>query len=72
MLRNGQLHSPDQFVCFQCVSEEEYGLRVRKQLSAQQQEQLAAVERRAEQQGGFPGAEIVQMATITLPGVCSA
>ena len=66
LLRDSQLHSRGQFVCLQCVSEEEYGLSARQQLSEEQAEQLDAIELRAEQLGGFPGVEIVEASTIRL------
>ena len=66
LLRDSQLHSRGQFVCLQCVSEEEYGLSARQQLSEEQAEQLDAIEFRAEQQGGFPRVEIVSATTLYL------
>ena len=59
----------DGFVCLQCVSDEEYGLCVRAELSKQQLKQLSEVEWQAFKQGGFPGPEIVQISTLTLPPV---
>lgn len=58
--------SGDSVVCLQCVSEEEYGLRVREQLSDKILEQLVAVERRAEEQGGFPAIELVNCSVVCL------
>ena len=71
LLRDSQLHSRGQFVCLQCVSEEEYGLSARQQLSQEQEEQLDAIEFRAEQQGCFPGVEIAEMSSISITGVRS-
>jgi hypothetical protein len=67
LLRNTKLYSHGQFVCLQCVSMEEYGLSVRHQLSQEQKRKLDWIEFRAELQGGFPGPEIIEVATITLP-----
>ena len=66
MLRDNQLDNPGQFVCLQCISDEEYGLSARQQLSEEQAEQLDAIELRAEQLGGFPGVEIVEASIIRL------
>ena len=57
-------------VCLLCVSTKERGLDVRSKISCEQQRQLAAIEQRADQLGGFPPPEIVKVFEIRLPQPC--
>ena len=55
---------PDAFVCYQCVSEEEFGLSALSDLDSDQRARLADIEARADQNGGFDPIDIVQVATL--------
>lgn len=59
-----RLDDPENFVCFQCVAEGEFGLAAKEQLTEDQRGHLAKVEALAEKLGGFPGVELLSALTI--------
>ena len=62
LLLGNRLLCRGQFVCLQCVSEEECGLIAQPQFNDKQTKQLNAIEARAARLGGFPDEEIVEVA----------